>query len=286
MILSFAGLIRPVALIGCDEFAGHIGAVLRGWQIEQLAENAAADDAVITVRNTDDGYSRTSRWLSEPAIYRHPVDAACDFVVDLMRAYAADNSSLLCLHCAAARLKDGLVIFPSTYKAGKSVLSAHLAAAGMRLFTDDVLPIETTTNHAWAPGILPRLRLPLPDDSSPEFRQFVDRHKGPRSDRYLYLALGEAALAPLGETAPIRGVVLLDREENAATDISPVGADEILQRTILRNFARNLSGLETLDRLHAIVDRAECFNLRYSSSEDAVAALVDCFGGRARAQAG
>ncbi len=282
MILSFAGLIRPVSLVGCDELAGYIGAILRGWRIEQLADDSAADDAIISIHKTEDGYSRTSRWLSQPAIYAHPVDAACDFLVDLMRAYAAGNSSLLCLHSAAARLNDGLVIFPSTYKAGKSVLSAHLAAAGIRLFTDDVLPIESTTNHAWAPGILPRLRLPLPDNASPEFRRFVDRHEGPRSDRYLYLALDEAALAPLGETAPIRGVVLLDREDNAAAEISPIGADEILQRTILRNFAHNLSGLETLDRLHAIVDEAQCFNLRYNAGEDAVASLVDAFGGRAR----
>ena len=285
MLLSFKGLTDPVALLGCDEFAAHIGAVLRGWEMREIGDGGANEPAV-TICKTDGRYSRTSRWLSEPRSFADPTDAVCDFLIDLIKAYIAENEHLLCLHCAAARFDDGLVIFPSTYRAGKSMLTAHLAAAGTHLFTDDVLPIESTTSHAWAPGILPRLRLPLPDDISPGFRQFVDRHYGFHSDRYLYLDLDEAALAPLGETAPIRGVVLLDREENASIDMSPVGTDEVLKRAILRNFAHNLSGLETLDRLHAIVDEAKCFSLRYDAGEDAVAALLGAFGHHAQAKTG
>ena len=285
MLLSLKGLTEPIALLECDEFAAHLGAVLRGWEMREIGDDGANQPAII-IRKTDSHYIRTSRWLSEPRSFSHPVDAACDFLIDLMKAYIAENQHLLCLHCAAARFDDGLVIFPSTYKAGKSMLSAHLAAAGVQLFTDDVLPVISANGFGVAPGLLPRLRLPLPDDISPGFGQFVDRHYGPHSDHYLYLALGEAALAALGEIAPIRGVVLLDREENTAADISPVGADEILKRTILRNFAHNLSGLDTLDRLHAIVDEAECYSLRYDAGEDAVVALLGAFGNWAQARAG
>ncbi len=277
MLLSFEGLTGPVALTGCDELAECIASVLRGWQMREVAPDQAGEP-VITIRKTDGRYSRTSRWLSEPASFSHPVNATCDFLVDLMRAYVADNAHLLCLHCAAARFGDGLVIFPSTYRAGKSTLSAHLAATGTRLFTDDVLPIVASTGHGMAPGFLPRLRLPLPDDSGRGFVDFIEQMAGPRSDRYIYFDPGEDVLAPMGETAPIRGAVLLDRTDDGPAELSPAGADEILQNAIQRNFAHNLSGLETLDRLHAIVDGRECYTLRYRNAEDAVAALEGAFG--------
>ncbi len=286
MLLSFTGLIRPVALIGCDELAEVIASVLRGWEMREMAQAETAEPA-ITIRRIDGRYSRTSRWLSEPASFSHPLNATCDFLVDLMRAYVADNERLLCLHCAAARFDDGLVIFPSTYKAGKSTLAAYLAAAGTRLFTDDVLPIDSVTGHGMAPGFLPRLRLPLPDDAGAEFRAFIDSKAGPGSDRFLYLDLAADGLAPLGETAPIRGAVLLMREADAPVELSPAGADDILQSAIRRNFAHNLSGLETLDRLHAVIDGAECHTLRYGHAEDAVARLEDAFGRRRKShQAG
>ncbi len=279
MLLSFEGLTRPVALVDCDELAGIIAAILRGWKMREIAPREAAEP-VITIRAIDGGYSRTSRWLSEPASFRDPLNATCDFLVDLMRAYIADNQRLLCLHCAAARFGDGLVIFPSTYKAGKSTLAAYLAGAGTRLFTDDVLPIDSVTGHGMAPGFLPRLRLPLPDDCGDEFRDFIDREAGPKNDRYLYLDLGTDALARFGETLPIRGAVLLEREAGAAVALSPAGVDDILQNAIRRNFAHNLSGLDTLDRLHAIVAGAECHTLRYDHAKDAVAMLDDAFGRR------
>lgn len=283
MLLSFTGLIHPVALIGCDELAETIASVLRGWEMREMAQAKPAEPA-ITIHKIDGRYSRTSRWLSEPASFSDPLNATCDFLVDLMRAYVADNEHLLCLHCAAARFDDGLVIFPSTYKAGKSTLAAWLASTGTRLFTDDVLPIDSVTGDGMAPGFLPRLRLPLPDDAGAEFRAFVDRKAGPGNDRFLYLDLGADALAPLGEPAPIRGAVLLMRDEGAAAELLPAGVDDILQSAIRRNFAHNLSGLDTLDRLHAIVAGAQCHTLRYSHAKDAVAVLEGAFGGRRRSR--
>ena len=279
MLLSFEGLTRPVALVDCDELAGIIAAILRGWKMHEITHRETSEP-VITIRGIDGGYSRSSHWLSEPASFGDPLNATCDFLVDLMRAYIADNDRLLCLHCAAARFDDGLVIFPSTYRAGKSTLAAHLAAAGTRLFTDDVLPIDSDTGDGMAPGFLPRLRLPLADDCGDDFRAFVDRNAGPKNARYLYLDLGADALAPFGEALPIRGAVLLEREAGAPAELFPAGVDDILQNAIQRNFAHNLSGLETLDRLHAIVAGAECHTLRYGNARDAVALLEDAFGGR------
>ncbi len=276
-LLSFSAIPQPILLKGCADLAPVIDAVLRGWRVEPVAERPGVEP-VIVIEATDAGYSRTSNWLSRPAIYRDPVDATCDFLVDLMKAYIAANPDLLCLHCAAAQFGDGLVIFPSTYKAGKSLLVASLAQSGVRLFTDDVLPIAAGSGHGMAPGILPRVRLPVPDDAAPGLPDFVERCAGARSARYLYLDLAAGALAPLGEAAPILGAVLLDRDSDATPGMAPASTDEILQSAILRNFAHNLSGLETLDRLHGIIDGARCFRLAYSAASQAEAMLRETFG--------
>jgi hypothetical protein len=276
-LLSFSAIPQPVKLKGCAELVPTIGAVLRGWRMENVAEQPGVEPAII-IEATDAGYCRTSRWLSSPAVFRDPVDATCDFLVDLMKAYLAANADLLCLHCAAAQYGDGLVIFPSTYKAGKSLLVASLAQSGVRLFSDDVLPIVASSGHGSAPGFQPRVRLPVPDDAAPGLTDFVERCAGARSARYCYLDLAADALAPLGETAPILGAVLLDRDADATPGITPAGTDEILQSAILRNFAHNLSGLETLDRLHGIIGGARCYRLAYAAASQAGEMLSETFG--------
>ncbi len=116
--LEFAGISAPVALVDCEELVPVIRAVLRGWPVRET-DFPSSDDAVITIRKTIDGYRRESRWLSRPTTYRDPVNAVCDFLVDLVKAFVADRPSMLCLHTAAVELGGGLVIFPNAYKAGK-----------------------------------------------------------------------------------------------------------------------------------------------------------------------
>ena len=76
------------------------------------------------------------------------VDAACSFIVDLIRAYIAAAPSLLCLHGAAAEFAGRLVVFPTPYRSGKSTLTAYLAAAGVRVYADDILPSRRTATWA------------------------------------------------------------------------------------------------------------------------------------------
>jgi len=276
-LLSFASISRPILFKGSAELLPNLGAVLRGWRIDRLASSPEADP-VIVVERTAEGYRRTSRWLANAATFADPVDAVCDFLVDLVKAFVAANPGLLCLHCAAAQYDDGLVLFPSTYKAGKSVLAASLAASGVRLFSDDVLPVISGTSLGMAPGILPRLRLPVPDGAAPGLAEFAERREGLRGARYVYLDPGPAMLARLGETAPIRGMVLLDRDPARPPKMTSAGTDEVLCNAVLRSFGDNFSGIETLDRLHQIVGGAACYRLSYSAAEQAVTMLGDVFG--------
>lgn len=268
-LLEFSDIGKPVALIGCDELAPIIRQVLSGWDVRDtvVTDSTQAD---IVIRRTEKGYCRSSPWSAKSASYKHPVNAVCDFLVDLINAYIADHPQLLCLHTAAVHLDDGLVLFPGTYKAGKSTLSVHCAAAGLRVFADDVLPVDGESKAGIAPGILPRLRLPLPEEAGSIFTDFVKRHEGDRSDRYLYIALGADLLAPRETRAPITAIVLPERIESGPTEVTRISSSETLKRAILQNFSRSLPASDILGRLHDIVANARCFELRYRSGEEAV----------------
>ena len=274
---DFAGLLHPVAFINCESLYPYMFTILRDWGMEKFDPG---DDKppIITIQKTTAGFERRSRWLSKPAISRNPVDAVCDLIVDLTHAYVADNKGLLCLHCAAVEFNQGLVVFPNTYRAGKSTLSLKLVSGGARLFTDDVLPISNQGDFGLALGILPRMRLPLPQEITPGFADFVTTRAGPQNSRYLYVKLGMNEQAALGTAAPIRGVTILQREKNAGAELLKAKKSLVVKDMILRNFARQNPGLEIINRLYAIVENAECYSLRYDNLDQAVDLLEDAFG--------
>ncbi len=275
LILKFDGLSRQIALTGCREIYASFATVFRGWQIDE----AAADEhsPVLSLGNTGKGYRLEGDWLAKPIVRRDRVDALCGFIAEFVRAYVNDDQRLLCLHGAAAEFDGRLVVFPNRYRAGKSVLSACLAAAGVRLFADDVLPIGGPDDRGMAPGIVPRLRLPLPDNLAPSTRDFIEARQGPRGKKYLYLDLAEAELASYGTGAPIGGFVLLERAMGAAPTFEPVDPGEMLRDVIWQNFAREAPAPEILERLERVVLRARCLRLRYERADEAAALLKETF---------
>jgi len=273
---SFAGLHHPLAFINADSLYPYIYEILRDWGLEKIDPG---DDKLplITIQKTEAGFERRSKWLSKPAIFQNPVDAACDLVVDMIHAYVDDNQGLLCLHCAAVEFNQGLVVFPNTYRAGKSIFSLKLVASGARLFTDDVLPILDQGEVGLALGILPRLRLPLPQGITPGFVDFITNRAGPQNSRYLYVKLGLNEQAVRGTVAPVKGITILQREENAEPRLLEVKKSTVVKDMILRNFARQNPGLEIVDRLYSIVEHAECYSLTYDNLDQAVNLLEVAF---------
>jgi hypothetical protein len=276
-LFGFTGLRGPVAFVNSQALYRHLFTILRDWEIKRL-DQSAEQPPVITIEKTDAGFQRQSRWLSKPAIFRNPVDAVCDFIVDLIHAYVADNEGLLCLHCAAVEFKQGLVVFPSTYRAGKSILSLKLAYCGGRLFTDDVLPLTAQSDFGMALGILPRLRLPLPDVAGQAFVDFISQRVGPKNGRYLYAKLDGREQAALGTTAPISAITILQRDDAAEPELMKAKKNIVMKDIILRNFARQNPALNIVERLHSIVEQAECYTLRYATLDQAANLLEDAFG--------
>ena len=282
MLLAIGEMSGPVRFTGCDELARGIAAIFRGWNIREIPA-AGAPGPAIRIRKTRRGYQRVSRRLSKPSlcrakIRRGKVAAICGFHYEFVGWFAEENPELLYVHCAAAEFDGGLVVFPSTWRAGKSILSVQLAAAGARVFCDDVLPIGGSNNFGMALGILPRLRLPMPEGLDPGFRDFLRHRRGPRDSHHLYVSLTDDELAPFGTQAPVRGIVMLQRDPEANPELVPEEKSETLRQVISQNFALEAPALEILDRLQAITAEADCFTLRYANGEQAMRLLQAAFG--------
>ena len=267
---------RPIAFIGCESLYPALHSVLRDWQLQPIHPNAALKP-VITMKKSENGFERTSNWANEPRIFSDPVDAVCDLIVDLIHALVEDNTRMLCLHCAAVDFGGGLVVFPATYRSGKSLLSVKLASQGARLFSDDVLPVTDLRGSGMALGILPRLRLPLPGQGN-GLSAFVNRRIGPQNGRYRYINLNHDEQAPFGTELPVRAIVLLDRRPDNKPALRKVDRSDVVKQMILRNFARQNPALEIVDRIYAITLKADCYGLRYNSLEQAVKLLKEVMG--------
>ncbi|MCB2168706.1 MAG: hypothetical protein KQI78_13680 [Deltaproteobacteria bacterium] len=276
-IFSFDRLQSTVAFSGGETLYPVISAVLRDWRMENVKSGCSSDPA-ITLEKTSGGYARRSLWLSKPSVFPDPVDAVCDFIVDLIHAYVAEQDKCLCLHGAAVEIGSGLMVFPNTYRAGKSLLSLKLVSLGARLFSDDVLPINHQDNSGTALGILPRLRLPLPETAGPVLTNFIDHRAGPQNKRYRYIRLDEKALARCNTKAPVTAITILQRSAEAPPSLQPAKKSDVVRDMILRNFARQNPAIEIVDRFHQVVEQADCFILTYDTLDQAAELINDHFG--------
>ncbi|PCI37924.1 MAG: hypothetical protein COB46_12520 [Rhodospirillaceae bacterium] len=278
MWIKVKGLNDPIAFDGVDNLAKILGQVLRGWTFKETKKGKGTP--IIRLSAGPRGYERRSPWVQggDAIVFLDPVDAVCDLLLDLEHAYIKDSGCLLALHAAGVKIGSKLVVFPSTHEAGKSLLTATLAQAGHRVFADDQLPIlPGAPTIAVAPGFLPRLRNPLPDDLDAEVSDFIEKHSGPQSTQFRYVDLADDVLAPLGEQAPIQGLVLLNRTPGASPQMETVGEAEVLKTCVLQSFGRSLNAIEVIDHLHNMVKGAECIKLTYSTVKQAQALLQEKF---------
>ncbi len=273
--LAIEGLSRPIALIDCRDLIDDFPIIFPGWRITEVSESAQSP--ILTLRREATTHILEAAWLDKPLRRKDKVDAICGLVAELIRAYVNDDTNFLCLHGAAAVFAGKLVIFPSKYRAGKSILSACLAAANVKLFCDDALPISLAKGHGIALGLAPRLRLPLPDNLSVESRRFIDTNTALKGRQYLYLDLKGGALAAHGSFAPAGAFVLLEREEGVAAVLEAISEGEVLRQVVWQNFAREAEAPRILERLSQMVASAQRYRLRYDRAEDAVALLTEIF---------
>ncbi len=276
LYFNFDYLSRPVALSNCRHLVDHFPLVFSGWEISELPAPTQAPIITLSL-NANGAYLLSAEWLKEPSKMKNDVDAICGLVARVVKARVLDDINLLCLHGAAAEFGGALVVFPSKFRAGKSVLSACIAAAGYRLYADDVLPISLETGEGIAPGIAPRLRFPYPDNLTDPTRCFIDARATLKGSRYHYLDLKGEALAARDSRAPIGAFVFLERSEGVAPTLEPVSESEVLRQVVWQNFAREVEAPSILGRLGQIVNSAQRFRMRYDRADEAVELLAETF---------
>lgn len=273
MRLRFERVSRSVQIDDDGVILSPLPSVFRYWPFVESA-GPPADEPLITVRSDGTGYRLFAPWRANPPRYSNPVNLACGLAVNLNRAMLEEQDNYLCLHGAGLEIGGQLIVLPNYYHAGKSALTVCLAAAGARVFSDDILPL-LPDGSGMALGVSPRLRLPLPEGLGQRSLRFIEDRRGAVNSQYLYVELDPGEQAPFGTTARFGGFVLLDRRESGPARLSPASDSMVLKQVVLRNFARRVSAEKSLDRLHRLVAGSLCYTLTYSNGDEAADLLME-----------
>ncbi len=270
--LVFDGIDRPVRLVDCDDLLGPLRTVLVDWP---FARTAAGGTAPIIEVERGDGYRIRAPWLPRPTCHNDPLDTVCGLVAELAIARVHEQPRYLSLHGAAVSWRDKLAFFPCSHRVGKSTLVAALAARGAQVFADDVVIIDSHTGMALANGIAPRVRLPLPPLRNRASAAFIRRHVRLYNYRYAYLGLDSDQRLAYGSRAPVRALVLLQREPTATTSLLSCSPARMLEQLIRQNFASASPARQTLAILRQLVSHETNFVLNYADCSDAADLLLD-----------
>lgn len=275
-LIAVEGLAAPVAFTGAGAVLRALGDLVRGWSLRPASESESTREPMISLRHCGDGYEIAVCWRDDTYVEPTPVSALCSLIVELVEAYVRSQPGRLCLHCAAVEVDGRLLVFPAASRAGKSTLAARLAAAGRRVFTDDLLALDPRSAKGMAFGVPPRLRRPLPPTLDPAFSAFIEAHAGPGDAYYSYLDLPPGRQAPFGAQAPLGAVILLAREEQVTqARLEPADPAKALRLLLGQSLSIADCASKLLEDLHDLVLARPCLSLHYSDLEQAVALLQD-----------
>jgi hypothetical protein len=276
MDLTFKGIPQPIRLIDSGHLVPLMRKIVMSWPFV-VGESDPATQPIIVVRGKVSGsYWIEAPWLDEPIVEETDVCTVCSLIIDLVRAWFDAHPAVLCMHCGAVEFAGRLVVFPSTNRSGKSTLIARLAAEGVAVHADDLLPL-TQDDEGMSLGISPRLRLPLPENAGVTLTRFVMENQGAADQRYKYLELAAPLLAPFGKRSPIGAFVLLERQMRTAAELLPAPRGFGLQHIVRQNFVRQGSAVAMFARLRALIEVRPCYRLIYSDLDEAVDILKTSF---------
>lgn len=253
-----------------------------GWRLEVFPARGLAPAIRLRravegeghVKGHHRGYVQYAPGLPGGLVLPTPVAAVCSLIADIVELFCARRTDLIGLHCGAVEVDGHLVVFPESHRAGKSTLMAAFAAAGCRVYGDDVLAL-TREGNGTALGISPRLRLPLPNVAHSDLMAFAERHAGPEDDRYRYLSLPESGFATHGEQRPVAAIVLLERDEGLCEpDLVTLAPGEGLVQLLCQHFDHDAASEALMARFAPLMRQLPCLLLRYSEPLAAAQCLM------------
>jgi len=282
--VGWNGFYWLVDVTACPELIAGFQKILRGWDVNEVPVRKS-DEPAIVFRKSGNGFDWDSSWarMSAKELYGKPdstVAAICDFHYLFTGWFVDQFDDFLSVHCAGVQFGDGIVLFPGTHRAGKSLLTVALAAKGHKAYGDDVLAIDPQRTEAVGLGMLPRVRLPLPPQAvGEELRAFIHGHAAMRDDDHLYVNLDREVLADVGQSLPIHAIVQLKRTNKKV----PVGMDPATTGTALRalisqNYNTSMPASRLFGYFEQIANRTANYSLTYHCVEDAISILEATFG--------
>jgi len=274
LYLYFNCLNDPVLLVGCDDLIKDFSLLFPEWKFQVGGSHKSP---LISIQYEDGEYRFSASWLKEVKSYIDKVDVLCELIAQFLVAKSFYDGNALYLHAAAVAINQKLIVFPSQYRAGKSLLTVCLAANGYQYFCDDVLPLTIEECKGRSLGVAPRLRLPIPDNIDSNSKDFIESRMELRGKRYAYLTLNRMNKASKDDLLEIGAFVLLSRQKGIQAQIEEIPATTIFQQLIKQNFAREIKGSLILTTLSQVISQAKCVKISYDKVDDAIKLISEHF---------
>ena len=275
----------PVLVENAEAVMPYLPYYLAGWTIAWAGGVAPRTPDIRIVEQPDGTFQVLSFGPGGADFtFDNPYDAANGLAGGLISVFVGRNPRMICLHAGAARIDDGLVVVIGDSFAGKSSVALHLAVLGHRFFGDDQIGVTLDNpSLGLCLGLMPKIRLPLPEDCGDPFREFVEGYSSMQGDDMAYLKLWEGEAGTFGDTVPVRALVFLDRKDSATGDDGPrlhaASRPELVKTMIRTAFAPHVASHVLLVGLTRLAHAADSYHLTFSSSRDAAELLSSEFRG-------
>jgi hypothetical protein len=271
-----------LAVENVDLVLAELPYFLGDWPIQWAGDKPAAR-VDIAVRERPEGQFEIAGPGAAVDVYANAFDAANGLAGALVSGLTTRDTDLVCAHAGAAEIGGGLAVLLGASFAGKSSVALQLAAGGHRLFGDDRIAIRTAAARGFCLGLLPKVRLPLPDDAGARFREFVDAYTELEDGGNAYLKPWSAEAARFGDEAPLSALVLLDRSAVGSTLLGRATPSDVVRTLVGNVHAPHLASEDLLRKLAALAGTVPGYRLKFQSSRLAAERLIAFLTGRVEA---
>ena len=253
------------------------------WFLNVAGEEApTADDRGepdLRLRETADGFLLEGAYVSPETAWCDNGFAAAQLLADaITRLAALQHHHDMLLHSASIAVEGQLLVLLGDSMAGKSTVALSAAARGWQLFGDDRigLSLAGTRAEGFAAGLQPKIRLPLPPDSTKLFTRFVATVTLAEAADIAYLRLGHGRLAPMGSRRPVAAIFQLSRKQGDGRAVLgvPLEPPAALRALLRHSYAPQVAAKEHLERCAALAESVPIFDLRFSRSESVIGYLT------------
>ncbi len=191
----------------------------------------------------------------------------------LVAASSRGGAPPFIIHGAAVADQAAAVVLPGASGAGKTTLAAALIAAGLRLLSDDIVPVDPTTGTTAAVRLAMACKAGSWEPLARLLPEFADMAGPPLHGgkvRYFWPPDGRR-VAP-GERPVVRLAILPSYRHGATAELTPLRADQLLA-ALGASGAVFPAAPERLAALLGWLEGVPAFALTYGDTAGAVAAV-------------